>query len=89
MIRYGNLWEQIISFENILLAARKAQKGKRYRKSVLAFNDNLEEELIHLQTELTTKTYCPGKYKTFEIFDPKPRIISAAPYRDHAVPGSA
>ena len=26
MIRYGNLWEQIISFENILLAARKAQK---------------------------------------------------------------
>ena len=85
MKRYGNLWQQIISFENILLAACKAQKGKRFRKSVLAFNDNLEQELLQLHTELTTKTYCLGKYKTFEIFDPKPRIISAAPYRDRVV----
>ena len=63
----------------------RTKTGKRYRKSVLAFNDNLEEELLQLQTKLTTKTYCPGRYKTFEIFDPKPRIISAAPYRDRVV----
>ncbi|MGK7950765.1 MAG: reverse transcriptase domain-containing protein [Xenococcaceae cyanobacterium] len=85
MKRYGNLWQEIISFENILLAARKAQKGKRFRPNVLAFNDNLEQELHQLHTELSAKTYCPGKYKTFEIIDPKPRIISAAPYRDRVV----
>ena len=85
MKRYGNLWSEVISFENILLAARKAQKGKRFRPSVLAFNSNLERELELLQTELATKTYLPGKYSSFEIFDPKPRVISAAPYKDRVV----
>lgn len=85
MKRYGNLWQQIVSFKNILLAAKKAQKGKRFRPSVLAFNDNLERELLQLQIELSNKTYCPGNYTTFEIFDPKPRIISAAPYCDRVV----
>ncbi len=85
MKRYGNLWHQIISFDNILLAARKAQKGKRFRPSVLGFNNDLERELEILQTELSTKTYCPGNYTTFEIFDPKPPVISAAPYRDRVV----
>ena len=42
MKRYGNLYPQIVDFENILLAARKAQKGKRFRENVLAFNYNLE-----------------------------------------------
>ncbi len=85
MKRYGNLSNQIIDFENLLLAARKAQKGKRFRDNVLAFNYNLEKELQQLQTELRTKTYRPGAYRTFEIKDPKPRLISAAPYRDRVV----
>lgn len=35
MERYGNLWPDIIAFENLLLAARKAQRGKRYQPNVL------------------------------------------------------
>jgi RNA-directed DNA polymerase len=85
MKRYGNLWSQIIAFENLLKAARQAQKGKRFRQNVLEFNFQLEQELFKLQTELQTKTYRPGQYRTFEIYDPKPRIISAAPYRDRVV----
>jgi retron-type reverse transcriptase len=85
MKRYGNLWTQIIDFENLFNAARQAQRGKRFRDNVLAFNYNLEAELQQLQQELRTQTYCPGAYKTFEIRDPKPRLISAAPYRDRVV----
>ena len=85
MKRYGNLWPQIINFENLLLAARKAQKGKRYRVNVLAFNYNLEAELTALRDALQRKTYRPGKYQTFQIWEPKPRLISAAPYRDRVV----
>ncbi|MEA5464352.1 RNA-directed DNA polymerase [Leptothoe sp. PORK10 BA2] len=85
MKRHGNLWPNIIDFENLLLAARKAEKGKRFRENVLDFNFHLEQELIQLHSELTTKTYQPGAYKTFKIIDPKPRIISAAPYRDRVV----
>lgn len=85
MKRYGNLWSHLITFENLLLAALKAQKGKRYNPSVLRFNLNREEELVTLQTELTQKTYQPGPYTTFEIETPKKRMISAAPYRDRVI----
>ena len=85
MKRYGNLWHQVIDFSNLIQAAKKAQKGKRFRDNILAFNHNLEAELIQLQLELSTKTYLPGAYKTFEIREPKLRLISAAPYRDRVV----
>ncbi|BBC22441.1 RNA-directed DNA polymerase [Pseudanabaena sp. ABRG5-3] len=85
MKRHGNLYSQIISFENLLLAAKKAQKGKRYRDNVLAFNFHLESELLQLQTELLDQTYHPQGYRTFQIHEPKPRLISAAPYRDRVV----
>ncbi len=85
MKRYGNLWHQIIDWSNLLLAAHKAQKGKRFRDNVLAFNYNLEQELFKLRSDLASKTYCPGAYRSFRIYDPKPRLISAAPYRDRVV----
>ncbi|MGF1493948.1 MAG: RNA-directed DNA polymerase [Microcoleaceae cyanobacterium] len=85
MRRYGNLWSQIIDLDNLILSAYRAQKGKRFRQSVLEFNYNLERNLFQLQTELQDKTYTPGSYKTFRIYDPKPRLISAAPYRDRVI----
>jgi len=85
MKRYGNLYSQIIEFDNLFLAARKAQSGKRFRDNVLDFNFNLERELMQLQRELKDKNYHPGAYRTFHIIDPKSRLISAAPYRDRVV----
>ncbi len=38
MKRYGNLFSQIIKFDNLLKAAKTAEKGKRYRDNVLDFN---------------------------------------------------
>lgn len=85
MKRYGNLWPDITAFANLLQAARQAQKGKRFRPNVLAFNYNLESELLTLQAELIGHCYQPGPYRTFEIVEPKRRMISAAPYRDRVV----
>jgi retron-type reverse transcriptase len=85
MKRYGNLYPEIIDFENILLASRQAQKGKRFRDNVLDFNYHLETELIRLQQQLTDKSYQPGAYRTFHLTNPKSRLISAAPYRDRVV----
>ena len=85
MKRIGNLWTKIVSFGNLFIAAKKAQKAKRYRDNVLEFNYNLEGNLFKLQAQLKAKTYQPGKYRTFMIYDPKPRLISAAPYRDRIV----
>jgi len=85
MKRSGNLWAEIGSFANLLDAASKARKRKRYRDNVLEFHYNLELELVKLQNELIAKTYRPGEYRTFQIFSPKPRFVSAAPYRDRVV----
>ncbi|WP_392530117.1 reverse transcriptase domain-containing protein [Nostoc sp. C117] len=85
MRRYGNLYPQITDFANLVLAAHQAQKGKRFRENILKFNYNLEAELAKIKTQLESKTYQPGRYKTFEICEPKHRLISAAPYRDRVV----
>jgi len=85
MKREGNIWPKIINFTSLLLAAKKAQRGKRYRPEVAAFNFNLEYELCKLQEELSTKSYKPGLYRSFQIYEPKERQISAAPYRDRVV----
>ncbi len=85
MKRYGHLFERICSFGNLLLASKKAQKGKRFRHSTGEFNLNLERELLCLQKELQGLTYQIGSYKQFYIYDPKKRLISAAPYRDRVV----
>ncbi|MSR59927.1 MAG: RNA-dependent DNA polymerase [Planctomycetaceae bacterium] len=85
MKRYGNLWSQLISFENLLRAALKARRGKRFRPSVANFEFCLEVELWRLHDELEAGTYRPGPYRSFRIFEPKERLISAAPYRDRIV----
>lgn len=85
MKRHGHLFEEICSFENLLTAAKKAQKGKRFKSSTANFNLELENELISLQKELQSQTYRMGAYKHFHIYDPKKRLISAAPYRDRVV----
>ena len=81
----GALFTQITSFANLLLAARLASRGKRFRANVAMVSLNLEEELHGLQQELITHTYRPGPYDTFIVHDKKPRLISAAPFRDRVV----
>ena len=85
MKRRGGLWGALTSFENLHLAAAKAARGKRRRANVARFNHRLESSLFRLQTELMERSYRPGEYHSFRIRDPKPRLISAAPYRDRVV----
>ena len=85
MKRYGDLFPRIWAFENLFDAARRAQRAKRFKDEVLAFNFRLEANLIALQSVLISRAYEPGPYKTFVIYEPKRRLISAAPYRDRVV----
>lgn len=85
MKTFNHLFQQVVSFENLLAAARNAAKGKKERPNVLLFFLNLEENLFLLQDELVSHNYTPGHYRTFDIYDPKPRLISAAPFRDRVV----
>ena len=50
-----------------------------------AFEHRLEENLLELSDELSAGGYRPGPYRSFEIREPKRRLISAAPFRDRLV----
>lgn len=85
MKRYRNLWGQVVDEENLFLAVVKAMRGKRYRENVLSFVSNLGDNIVRIRSELISGEYRPGRYRTFEIFEPKRRMISAAPFRDRVV----
>jgi retron-type reverse transcriptase len=82
----SELYARIFDFENLYQAATLAAKGKKYKASVLRFfYQNMEEHLIEIQNELIWKTYKLGDFYTFEVKEPKPRKISALPFRDRVV----
>jgi RNA-directed DNA polymerase len=85
MKRLSGVWPKLVSFENLLRAYRKARRGKRDRPGVAEFGLDLERELIALQRELDRGEYKPGAYRLFTIYDRKPRVIAAAPFRDRVV----
>jgi retron-type reverse transcriptase len=83
--RIGNLMDRVASFENVLVAFRKAARGKRDRKEVARFFRDLEPEVLRLSRELADASYRPGGFRTFTIHDPKERRISMPPFRDRVV----
>ena len=85
MKRIGKIWSQVVSWENLWLAYLNARKGKFARREVATFIENLESELIGLQRELVNGRYRPGPYRHFTVYERKPRLISAAPFRDRVV----
>jgi retron-type reverse transcriptase len=85
MKRLNHLWPQIITFENLLLAYKKARLGKRRKNAVAQFALALEPALFNLQQQLADGTYLPGEYRLFTIYEGKPRTIAAAPFRDRVV----
>ena len=85
MRRFGHIFVQVRDFHALRRAARRALRGTRLGADSAAFLVDLEPQVLALQRELDAGTYRPGPYRTFRIRDPKPRTISAAPFRDRVV----
>lgn len=78
-------FEQIISFESLLDAHKKARLCKQHKKEVVEFETHLSRNLWTLHYELKYHRYKIGEYRKFMIYDPKKREIQAIPYRDRIV----
>jgi len=85
MKSYTNLWNKLISYNNLYLAYEKARKVKPNSAKVLNFSFNLETNLLKIQNELITKNYEVSKYNVFTIYEPKKRIIKSLPFKDRVV----
>ena len=80
-----SLFERIIAKENLYLAAHQAALGKRFRDNVALWRLNIEEQVGRLHEDFRHKRYKHGRYRVFQIWDPKKREISVAPFRDRVV----
>jgi uncharacterized protein (DUF2164 family) len=80
MKRIGNLYQRIISIDNLQLADNKARKGKKDQYGVKVHDRNRDNNIELLHQSLLLKTYKTSKYSTFIIRDPKERIVSRLPY---------
>lgn len=85
MKTYKHLYPGIYAFDNLYWAYRAARRGKRDRPVVADFEFDLERNLLNLERELRDQTYQPGAYTSFYIYEPKRRLVSAAPFKDRVV----
>lgn len=72
-------------YANVQKAYNKARKRKRYRKDVLLFTKDKEENLEKVREDILSLSYEPGAYHYFKIYEPKERQIMALPFYDRVV----
>lgn len=80
MKRIGNLYEKIISLDNLRCADEKARRGKLHTYGVQVHDRNREANLLALHEALLTKTFKTSRYEVFTVFEPKERLIYRLPY---------
>jgi len=85
MKTYNNLWKQLCSYTNLLMAFNNAKKRKSKKDYVLKFEKDLDKNLEELRLELLFHTYNPKPLRTFILRDPKTRKISKSDFRDRIV----
>lgn len=80
MKRYKDLFDKICSMDNLILADKKARKGKKARYGINLFDKHREENLNKLHNDLINGTFKTSEYSVFTIYEPKERLIFRLPY---------
>ncbi|WP_299009905.1 reverse transcriptase/maturase family protein [uncultured Caulobacter sp.] len=85
MKRYGDLYGAVSSRAALYQGYYDARRGKRSSRACFQFERRLAAQVEDLHLKLAAGTYRPQRYHVFQIFEPKPRVISAPAFRDRVV----
>lgn len=80
MKRYNNLFDKIVSLDNLYEADKKARRQKSHRPEVMLFDKNKDKLLLDLQRKLINGEYETSEYYVFKIYEPNEREIFKLPY---------
>jgi RNA-directed DNA polymerase len=80
MKRIGNIFESIVSLENIQLADQIARKGKSGQYGIKIHDRNREANLQQLRDDLLAGKFSTSPYVTFKVYEPKERVVFRLPY---------
>lgn len=83
--KLGNLWQEIASYDNLLIAWKEVKQRKSTKTNILRYESNLAVNLSKLEHKLQSNTYKPRPHFEFKIYDPKPRLIQAPHLEDRIV----
>ena len=78
--RIGNIYDQVISIENLKLADERARRRKAHTYGVKLHDRNREANIQALHELLAKGEYKTSPYNTFTIHGPKEREIYRLPY---------
>jgi len=85
MIRPKPQLAEAVTFAALLAAAERARKAQPRSRDTLRWFADLEPNLVDLRRALLAGSWRPGEPRRFVIYEPKRRLISAAPFADRVV----
>lgn len=78
--RLNNLYDSIISLDNLELADARARRRKKHQPSIIAHDRQREVNLWRLHCALADGLFRTSSYTTFKVFEPKERLVYRLPY---------
>lgn len=85
MKRKKDLYENMISYNNILSVYKKIKNSTKNKKEVYNYELNLNQNLLDTLFSLSKSTYVFSKYNIFLIIEPKYRLIMSESFPDKVV----
>lgn len=85
MEKHSHIFERFTTFDNLYDGYLLARRQKRYKREVLEYSANLEENIINDVNRLQWKMYKPGPLHQFYEYFPKKRIIHSQQFADRVV----
>lgn len=83
--RKGNLFDQIVDYNNLYDAFKKSKREKMHRTEIQRYYLDIGENIYNLRKSMIMETYRPGKYRVHHVFVPKFREIKALPFNDRVL----
>ncbi|MEI7842866.1 MAG: RNA-directed DNA polymerase [Gallionellaceae bacterium] len=83
--KHFDLFGNIASFRTLHEATKRAICGKRSKPGAAGFMANLEKNLLRIERMLLDGSWRSGGYTIIDVREPKPRMVSAAPFADRVV----
>lgn len=80
MKRIDNLYDSIISVDNLKLADEKARKNKAKTYGVTRHDLNRDNNILALHETLKSGGFRTSQYSVFKIYEPKEREVYRLPY---------
>lgn len=84
-----NVFAEMSSFENILIAEKDVRAGSRYDNEEIAFWGKYEDNLHEITRAVQNLDFPPDLYRSFYVYEPKLRKIVCADYTTKVIQRAA